>query len=86
MTYGNGDYRYELVENWAKLPASRSFLDIGGMGIDTEDRVYIANQSQRSNKRIELLGSVSWRITGALEKFHSQTVYKMAFCWRIDRS
>ena len=46
MIYGNGDYRYELVENWAKLPVGRSFLDIGGIGIDTKDRVYIFNRSQ----------------------------------------
>jgi DNA-binding beta-propeller fold protein YncE len=46
MIYGGGEYRYELVENWAQLPGGRSFLDIGGIGIDREDRVYIFNRSQ----------------------------------------
>ncbi len=45
MTYGSGNYQYELVDNWAKLPRGRSFLDIGGMAVDNEDKVYIFNRS-----------------------------------------
>ena len=46
MIYGSGEYRYELVENWAQLPAGWAFYDIGGIGIDNNDRVYIFNRSQ----------------------------------------
>ena len=45
MIYGSGEYRYELVENWAQLPAGWAFYDIGGIGIDKNDRVYIFNRS-----------------------------------------
>ena len=45
MTYCSGNYQYELVDNWAKLPQGRSFLDIGGMAVDAQDRVYIFNRS-----------------------------------------
>ncbi len=45
MKYGNGKYTYELVDNWAKLPEGWSFLDVGGLTVDSQDRVYIFNRS-----------------------------------------
>mgnify|MGYP000070601338 CR=1 FL=1 len=45
MAYGAGRYTYELVEDWAKLPEGASFLDIGGISIDGQDRVFILNRS-----------------------------------------
>ena len=46
MLYGSGQYSYELVERWAKLPEGESFLDIGGISIDTQNRLYILNRSK----------------------------------------
>ncbi len=45
MTYGNGSYRYELVEEWAKLPTGWSFLDVGGLAVDAQDHLYVFNRS-----------------------------------------
>jgi len=45
MPYGSGKHTYELVEGWAKLPSGASFLDIGGISIDKQDRIYILNRS-----------------------------------------
>ncbi len=45
MTYGTGKHTYELVEGWAKLPAGWSFLDVGGITVDAQDRVYVFNRS-----------------------------------------
>jgi len=45
MLYGDGKYKYELVDGWAKLPQDWSFLDVGGLTIDSQDRVYILNRS-----------------------------------------
>ncbi len=45
MKYGSGKYTYELVDEWAKLPEGWSFLDIGGLAIDSQDRVYVLNRS-----------------------------------------
>ena len=47
MRYGTGKYSYELVDGWAKLAEGESFIDISGMSIDSQDRVYIFNRSQR---------------------------------------
>jgi len=45
MKYGSGDYTYELVDNWAKLPEGWSFLDVGGLTVDSQDRIYVFNRS-----------------------------------------
>jgi DNA-binding beta-propeller fold protein YncE len=47
MRYGAGKYQYELVDGWAKLPEGESFFDIGGITIDSQDRLYIFNRSKR---------------------------------------
>jgi len=45
MPYGSGKYTYELVDGWAKLPEGESFLDVCGLAVDSQDRVYILNRS-----------------------------------------
>ena len=45
MLFGNGDYRYELVADWAKLPAGWSFPDVGGLAVDSRDRLHVFNRS-----------------------------------------
>jgi len=46
MPYGTGEYQYELVDEWAKLPKGWGFRDVGGISIDREDRVYVLNRSE----------------------------------------
>jgi hypothetical protein len=43
-TVGSGAYTYEPVENWAKLPPGWSFKEIGGVGVDRNDNVYVFNR------------------------------------------
>ena len=45
-TIGSGDYTYEIVENWAKLPPGWSFKEIGAVGVDGQDRVYVFNRGE----------------------------------------
>ena len=45
MHYGAGRHQYERVDGWAKLPEGESFIDIGGISIDSQDRLYIFNRS-----------------------------------------
>jgi len=47
MEYGSGKYRYELVDPWAKLPEGESFIDVAGISIDSDDKIYVFNRSQR---------------------------------------
>ena len=42
---GTGAYRYEVVDNWAKLPPGREFnADVAAVGVDTHDNVYAFNR------------------------------------------
>jgi DNA-binding beta-propeller fold protein YncE len=46
MLYGAGEYQYELVEDWARLPKNWSFRDVAGIAIDEQDRVYVLNRGE----------------------------------------
>ena len=46
VTLGSGDYTYEPVENWAKLPPGWTFKEIGGVGVDSKDNVYVFNRGE----------------------------------------
>ena len=44
MIVGSGDYRYRVNADWAKLPDGWSFKEVGGVGVDTRDNVYVFNR------------------------------------------
>ena len=43
---GSGDWTYEVVENWAKLPPGWSFKEIGAVGTDRNDNVFVFNRGE----------------------------------------
>ena len=43
---GSGDYRYRIVENWAKLPDGWSFKEVAAVGVDKNDNVYVFNRNE----------------------------------------
>ena len=44
---GTGEYRYEIVDHWAKLPPGLEFnADVAAVGVDRHDRVYAFNRGQ----------------------------------------
>src|SRR5437016_2304527 len=45
-TVGSGAYTYEPVENWAKLPPGWSFKEIGSVGVDRHDNVFVFNRGE----------------------------------------
>ena len=36
---GSGDFKYRIVEDWAKLPDGWSFKEVGAVGVDAKDNV-----------------------------------------------
>src|SRR5438045_8826353 len=44
MIVGSGDYRYQVNADWAKLPDGWSFKEVGGVGVDSHDNVYVFNR------------------------------------------
>src|SRR5687768_12533497 len=45
---GSGEHRYRVIENWAQLPPGWNFKDVGGVGVDSQDRVYVFNRGEHS--------------------------------------
>src|SRR6266566_4239433 len=43
---GTGDYRYRIVEDWARLPDGWSFKEVGAVGVDAKDNVYVFNRGE----------------------------------------
>ena len=43
---GGGDFRYRIVENWAKLPDGWSFKEVAAVAVDSKDRVYAFNRGE----------------------------------------
>lgn len=46
VSVGSGEYVFEVVENWAKLPEGWSFLEVSGVGVDRQDRVYVFSRGK----------------------------------------
>ena len=47
--YGVGDFRYEFVEDWAKLPDGVNFQECPGVAVDSSDNVFGADSRQESH-------------------------------------
>ncbi|MFC1859969.1 peptidyl-alpha-hydroxyglycine alpha-amidating lyase family protein [Chloroflexota bacterium] len=62
MRYGRNKYTYELVESWAKLPEGDSFVDVTGICIDSDDKIYAFNRSKRPMIVLDRSGNevMSW--------------------------
>src|SRR5580658_534998 len=43
---GSGDYKYRIIENCAKLPNGWSFKEVGAVGCDKNDNVYVFNRGE----------------------------------------
>ena len=51
-TVGSGDYVYEPVVDWAKLPPGWSFKEVGAVGVDKNDNVYVFNRGEHPMMRV----------------------------------
>ena len=43
---GDGEYRYKVVDNWAKLPENWTFTDVAGVAVNSNDEVFVFNRGQ----------------------------------------
>ena len=43
---GTGDFKYRIIENWAKLPNGWSFKEVAAVGVDGRDNVYAFNRGE----------------------------------------
>ena len=45
MTFGSGDFRYEVVKGWGDLPTGYKLFQVAGVAVDADDRVFAYNRS-----------------------------------------
>ena len=45
-TLGSGNFKYQVIENWARIPDGWSFLDVAAVAVDNKDRVYVFNRGE----------------------------------------
>ena len=45
-TVGSGEFTYRVVDDWAKLPAGWKLADVGGVGVDSRDNVYVFHRGE----------------------------------------
>src|SRR5213082_235873 len=43
---GSGDFKYRIAEDWAKLPDGWSFKEVGAVGVDGKDNVYVFGRGE----------------------------------------
>lgn len=46
VVVGEGEYRYRVVENWGMLPDGWDYLEVGAVGVDSNDNVYVFNRGE----------------------------------------
>jgi DNA-binding beta-propeller fold protein YncE len=44
MLLGTGDFQFEPIESWQKLPSNISLGEVAAVGVDANDRVYLFNR------------------------------------------
>lgn len=43
---GEGEHRYEVVENWGRLPPGLRYSEVAAVGVDSRDNVYVFARGQ----------------------------------------
>src|SRR5882724_7326338 len=62
MIVGTGQFKYRVSADWAKLPEGWSFKEVGGVGVDSADNVYVFNRGEHPMIVFDRLGNFlrSW--------------------------
>ena len=46
MIVGSSQFKYRVNDEWARLPDGWSFKEVGGVGVDRNDNVYVFNRGE----------------------------------------
>ena len=85
MEYGSGKYTYSLVEGWAKLPEGESLVDIVGLSVDEDDRVYAFGRSKRPLIVFDRDGNIEdWWGGGLFKRPHGSFMTTEGDIWLAD--
>lgn len=82
---GTGKFRYQPVEQWEKLPAGWSFVEVAGVATDSRDRVYVFNRGEHPIIVFDRNGAFisSWG-EGVFKRAHGLTIGPDDSVWCTD--
>jgi hypothetical protein len=72
---GSGEFTYEVIADWAKLPEGWSFHEVADVAVDSEDRVYVFNRGEHPMIMFDRDGNflASWG-EGLFKRPHGLTI------------
>ena len=59
MTYGSGQFTYELVDKWASLPNGETLRDVPGLKIDSKGNSYLFTRGKHPIMVFDSRGNLS---------------------------
>lgn len=72
---GSGEFTYEVVVDWAKLPEGWSLLEVADVAVDSKDRVYVFNRGEHPIITFDRNGNfLSSRGEGLFKRPHGITI------------
>ena len=59
---GQGEFKYRVIEDWAKLPDEWSFMDVAGVAVNSKDEVFVFNRGEHPMIIFDIKGNYlrSW--------------------------
>ena len=77
-TYGTGDFRFEYVEDWAKLPDGWRFRECPGVAVDSHGYVYVSDWGHDIVQVFDPQGGYVTRFIGDCHGYSKWAVARMA--------
>jgi hypothetical protein len=75
VTVGSGEFRYEVIEGWGKLPDGWTFKEVAAVAVDKKDQVYCFTRGAHPIIVFDRNGSFlrSWG-EGVFKRAHGATI------------
>ncbi len=85
MRVGSGEHTYEVQDNFGKLPDGWSYLEVSGVAVDRQDRVYVFNRGKHPMIVLDRDGKFlgSWG-EGMFTRPHAATMAPDDTLWLVD--
>jgi hypothetical protein len=85
MRTGSGNYVYEIVDGWGKLPGGWMY-DVAGVGLDTKGNVYLFNRGEHPVMVLDSSGNLlrSWGDKKMFPRAHAVTMGPDDTIWLTD--
>ena len=72
VNVGSGEYRYEVVEGWGKLPDGWTFKEVAAVAIDSKDQVYCFTRGDHPSSSSIARGATSARGAREFSPMHTE--------------